>query len=171
MSLCSAILLIFLINGLCSSICLHTVCCHHWIICPPLHVLVLGQPNSISNLMIIWCVVTGLWTLCQSSANSDSHSLDGRLRITNIMSDSTDDGGQTGADWRWLCLTYCGSVHEWVGCEWCHCLMMLMSLFFFFFVCFFFQRRRLSSCLGVSEHPLVELLQSFCLFLTINFSR
>lgn len=103
--------------------------------------------DSVSNLLMTWCVVTGVCVRARTTVAV--------IHWTSLRTAAAGGSEQvlTDAEFVWL---YYGSV--WVGG------LRVMSSpddadvtgNYFLFP----QRRRLSSCLGVREHPLVELLTS-----------
>ena len=115
-----------------------------------------------------WCLLSGVWPRVRAQLDSGSHSLAGRLRDCNQW---LYWGGATRCRvtlsgvrvfvWLAAARSDVTAWRPWCCCCWCH--WFFSSL----------QRRRLSGCLGVSEHPLVELLTSCAAesVSTISFSR
>jgi len=110
----------------------HFFVCHHWISVPPTYPLIYFQHSTDSSILLMtWCVVA--WVCCYVRASSTVSVLHWTgLRMAAVMSDETE---QAGAGWRWVCVfvSLTTALWEWGGCQWCHCLMMLMSLFFLLF--------------------------------------
>lgn len=120
--------------------------------------------NRVSNVVMTWCVVTGVWPGVTARRTATLFHCEG-LRMANIMTDSTEEDG-AGAELAWSRLTY-------YGCEelaWCQ-RMNVSSILLSFFLNFFYRaegRQAVRVWVNTLLWSLQQaVLQRFCLFQNI----